>query len=172
MPLTVEPHDLALIATKAAERFRPVLGKRKLTCNVPQEANLVPCDGTVVRRIVENLINNSIKFTRSNGTIHLDVQSDSPGDITVSVKDNGYGIPGDKHEHIFDKFGQLNGGGERHSTGLGLTFCKLAVEAHGGTIGVKSAPDQGSMFWFTMPRAVEAAVSSAQALRFPEAIRA
>ena len=61
-------------------------------------------------------------------------------------------IPPDQHKHIFEKFGQTDSGSEhRHSTGLGLAFCRLAVEAHEGKIGVQSELGKGSTFWFTLP---------------------
>jgi signal transduction histidine kinase len=71
----------------------------------------------------------------------------------VRVVDTGEGIPEECRERIFEKFGQVENrkSGRTMSTGLGLTFCKLAVEAHGGKIGVESAPGQGSTFWFTLP---------------------
>ena len=73
-------------------------------------------------------------------------------DVTISVSDNGEGIPRDQHEYIFEKFGQTNSGRQhRHSTGLGLAFCQLAVKAHQGKIGVQSEPGKGSTFWFTLP---------------------
>jgi signal transduction histidine kinase len=73
-------------------------------------------------------------------------------DVTLSVSDDGHGIPQDQHQKIFEKFGQTEAGQEhRHSTGLGLTFCRLAVEAHRGKIGVQSEPEKGSTFWFTLP---------------------
>ena len=73
--------------------------------------------------------------------------------VRVSVSDTGPGIPSEFHEKIFEKFGQVEAAlhGAKHSSGLGLTFCKFAVEAHGGTIGVESAVGQGSTFWFVVP---------------------
>jgi len=72
----------------------------------------------------------------------------------MPVRDHGPGIPPEHHARIFEKFGQVESGNPdpRHSTGLGLTFCKLAVEAHGGQIGVESPPGLGSNFWFTLPK--------------------
>jgi signal transduction histidine kinase len=69
------------------------------------------------------------------------------------VQDNGTGIALENREKIFEKFGQeeLRFTQQRYSTGLGLTFCKLAVEAHGGRIGVDSAEHEGSSFWFELP---------------------
>lgn len=74
--------------------------------------------------------------------------------VKVSVKDNGPGIPSEYHNKIFEKFGQVETrkGGKKYSTGLGLTFCKLVIEAHGGKIDIESQPGRGSTFWFTLPK--------------------
>ncbi len=71
----------------------------------------------------------------------------------MEVSDTGPGIPAGCHSLIFEKFGQvqLREGRRKFTTGLGLTFCRLAVEAHGGAIGVASEPGQGCTFWFTLP---------------------
>jgi signal transduction histidine kinase len=73
----------------------------------------------------------------------------------MSVEDDGEGIPPEFHAHIFDKFGQVatRQGGRKMSTGLGLAYCRMAVEAHGGMIGVESRPGQGARFTFTLPSA-------------------
>ncbi len=67
--------------------------------------------------------------------------------------DSGPGIPPEYLERIFEKFNQVENriSGKYHSTGIGLSFCKMAVEAHGGVIGVESELGQGSTFWFTLP---------------------
>jgi signal transduction histidine kinase len=71
----------------------------------------------------------------------------------VYVRDTGPGIPPESRKRIFEKFGQVTAQGNRqqYSTGLGLTFCKLAVEAHGGSIAVDSEVGKGSTFWFVIP---------------------
>jgi signal transduction histidine kinase len=151
MPLRLQDHNLAEIARGAAKRFTSVLQGRTLRCEVPPEPVLISCDADVVRRILENLISNALKFTKSGGTIRVRVQR-TAGNATISVTDDGEGIPRDQHEHIFEKFGQTDSGGKhRHSTGLGLAFCRLAVEAHQGKIGLESEPGKGSTFWFTLP---------------------
>jgi signal transduction histidine kinase len=72
--------------------------------------------------------------------------------ITVQVLDTGPGIPEDFREKIFDRFSQVPGqSGRRRGSGLGLTFCKLAVEAHGGRIWVEPRPGGGSIFTLTLP---------------------
>lgn len=158
MPLRMEPHDIGEIAREAAQRFSPVLGNRTLHCDVPPDPVLVSCDADVIRRVLENLINNALKFTKSDGAIWVDVEPEEAG-VQLSVRDDGPGIPPDQHARIFEKFGQTESGAQkRHSTGLGLAFCQLAVEAHSGKIGVQSELGSGSRFWFTLPIAEQAAL--------------
>ena len=151
MPLRWQDHNLAEIAREAANRFTPVLQGRTLRCEVPPEPVSISCDGDVIRRIVENLISNALKFTKATGTIRVRVQYNAMA-ATISISDDGEGIPRDQHERVFEKFGQTDSGGKhRHSTGIGLAFCRLAVEAHHGKIGLESEPGKGSTFWFTLP---------------------
>jgi len=110
-------------------------------------------EGKLCRTLV-NLLGNAIKFTPPGGTITLNVTQGPSDPVAVfSVTDTGEGIPPEAFERIFEKFGQVESrrGGRTMSTGLGLTFCKLAVEAHGGVIGVESPPGRGSTFRFTIP---------------------
>ncbi len=109
-------------------------------------------DEDKLKRTLVNLIGNAIKFTPPGGTITISVNCAADG-LLFSVRDTGEGIPPDAFERIFEKFGQVESrkAGQKMSTGLGLTFCKLAVEAHGGRIWVDSAPERGSVFFFTIP---------------------
>jgi signal transduction histidine kinase len=151
MPLRLEAHDLAQLVPTVANQFSPVLRDRTLRCEVPPEPVVVSCDADVIRRVLENLISNAIKFTKPDGTIRVTVQPDET-DVTISVSDDGPGIPPDQHKHIFEKFGQTDSGAkQQHSTGIGLAFCRLAVEAHQGKIGVQSEPGKGSTFSFCLP---------------------
>ena len=113
----------------------------------------VNVDEEIVQRVLTNLLTNAIKYTPEGGEISLEATLQKQRQIKVWVKDNGVGIPEDKQDMIFDKFGQVEArqSGVARASGLGLTFCKLAVEAHGGTIGVRSLPGQGAEFWFTVP---------------------
>ncbi|HYC90923.1 MAG TPA: response regulator [Thermoanaerobaculia bacterium] len=106
-------------------------------------------DESKLCRTLVNLIANAIKFTRA-GTVSVSASQDDPRHIRFAIRDTGTGIPTESFDRIFEKFGQL-GPGHRVGTGLGLTFCKLAVEAHGGTIDVESMPGVGSTFSFTIP---------------------
>ena len=110
-------------------------------------------EGKLSRTLV-NLISNAIKFTPPGGIVKIGARLNDIGDsIVFSVSDTGEGIPSEAFDRIFEKFGQVESrkAGRKMSTGLGLTFCKLAVEAHGGKIAVESAPGKGSTFSFTIP---------------------
>jgi signal transduction histidine kinase len=151
MPLHLEPHDINQIAREAATRFTPLLQRRTLHCDVTSAPLIVSCDAGVVLRILENLISNALKFTKPDGTICLEVER-TGGAATVAVRDDGLGIPFDQQQHIFEKFGQTDTGAKKkNSTGLGLAFCRMAVEAHSGKIDVQSEPGKGSTFRFTLP---------------------
>ncbi len=117
--------------------------------------NLPPlcADEDKLKRTLVNLIGNAIKFTPTGGTITIRAECSGADSLLFSVRDTGEGIPPEAFERIFEKFGQVENrkAGRKMSTGLGLTFCKLAVEAHGGRIWVESAPERGSVFFFTIP---------------------
>lgn len=114
---------------------------------------LVQADREIVRRMVVNLVGNALRFSPRGSTIDLNVEQVGVASIRVSVADNGPGIPIEHQKRIFDKFHQVDDGGPNNmpSTGLGLTFCKMAAEVLGGGIGVQSRPGEGSVFWFTLP---------------------
>ncbi|MCE1188349.1 MAG: ATP-binding protein [Ignavibacteria bacterium] len=115
-------------------------------------------DYDLIQRVCVNLLTNAIKYTQNNGTITISCQENSENtqNRKILISDTGSGIPAEKLHLIFDKFVQVeskDSGGVR-STGLGLTFCKLAIEAHGGTIGVDSEIGNGSTFWFTLSKGI------------------
>jgi len=126
----------------------------KLVQQIAADLPPLPGDENNLRRTLVNLLGNAIKFTPSGGTVTVEARPSEAGQSVVfSVRDTGEGIPAEAFGRIFDKFGQVASrrGGRTMSTGLGLTFCKLAVEAHGGRIEVESAPGHGSTFCFTIP---------------------
>jgi hypothetical protein len=103
-------------------------------------------------RTLVNLLGNAIKFTPERGTVSVEVQC-SEDSLLFCVVDTGEGIPEEAFERIFEKFGQSSRAkpASRCRPGLGLTFCKMAVEAHGGRIWVESEIGAGSRFSFTVP---------------------
>jgi signal transduction histidine kinase len=155
MPLRLEMVDVGELTDKIVSRFDPVLGQRTLCCDLPPEPVLVRCDGDVIRRVIANLITNAVKYTRPDGNILVGVELHDAKNVVISVTDDGPGIPAAEHQRIFEKFGQTEGGRQhRHSSGIGLAFCRMAVEAHGGKIGVASDVGRGSTFSFSLPLSV------------------
>jgi two-component system, sensor histidine kinase and response regulator len=128
--------------------------KQTLLRDVPSSLRPILCDENKVRRTLVNLLANAIKFTPVGGKVVIEARQ-QPGDgaTEFAVTDNGEGIPQAAFDRIFDKFGQVESrqGGQHMSTGLGLTFCRLAVEAHGGRIAVESELGNGSTFRFDIP---------------------
>lgn len=107
-------------------------------------------DSEMIRRVIINLLENSIKFSPNQSSIRVGVQKDQ-GMVKVFVEDQGQGIPEENREDIFEKFVRLKQNYPLKGLGLGLAFCKLAVQAHGGKIWVENIPQGGSRFVFTLP---------------------
>jgi len=156
MQLDYAALDAAELVTSAAHQVASLYEGKKLTLVRQIAPSLPPFQGdeSKLRRVLVNLLGNAIKFTPSGGTLTVAAKLGEDEDSLVfSVSDTGEGIPPEAFERIFEKFGQVESrqGGRMMSTGLGLTFCKLAIEAHGGHIGVESGPGEGSTFSFTIP---------------------
>ena len=147
-----------MIDDAAAQVFALLPNKRlTLTKEAPDTLPALSADQDKLCRTLVNLLGNAIKFTPPDGIITLTVRYDAAqAELIFSVSDTGEGIPKEAFERIFEKFGQVETrkAGRTMSTGLGLTFCKLAVEAHGGRIWVESEPGKGSTFSFTIPSTV------------------
>jgi len=150
MPLQKTATNLAPILRAAMESIRDLVATQRIALEESTGEATACCDGSVVRRILMNLIGNAVKFTPSGGKIQVSMATDGTF-VRVGVTDTGAGIAPEFHGRIFEKFGQVKDSRARLGTGLGLTFCKLAVEAHGGDIGVESTVGFGSTFWFTLP---------------------
>jgi signal transduction histidine kinase len=119
--------------------------------NVP---TVIWVDSGLIRRVLVNLLGNAIKYGLEKPEIQLIIETEGEN-LRFLIKDNGPGIKKQDQAHIFDKFTRLQGNsGEGPSgVGLGLAFCKLAVEAHQGTIAIESTgqPGDGSTFTVTIP---------------------
>lgn len=148
--------EVVAIAVRQVQRLAIDKGLTLATEMTP-EVSTVYADEDKLRRALVNLMGNSIKFTAEGGVTvsvkHIQTESGDESYVAFSVQDTGEGIPGSAFKTIFEKFGQVETrkGGRKMSTGLGLTFCKLAVEAHGGCIWVESELGVGSTFSFTIP---------------------
>ncbi len=120
--------------------------------SVADDAPIFSGDKGLVKRVFSNLIQNAV--THSSHPVHLELSARRAGQgVLFTVSDNGPGIPSEYHDLIFRKFGQVEmpRSPRTRSSGLGLTFCKLVVERHGGRIWVKSAEGKGSSFYIELP---------------------
>jgi PAS domain S-box-containing protein len=148
-----EPLSVDGLARAAVEDFRLAADQAELTLMVEVASDLPPVDGAPVylRRLLDNLLNNAIKFTPAGGTITLRAYRE--GDwVVLQVADTGIGIPPDQQERVFERFYQVDGfAKQRRGFGLGLALVKEIVEAHDGMIGVESEVGQGTTFTVKLP---------------------
>jgi two-component system phosphate regulon sensor histidine kinase PhoR len=124
----------------------------KVSVRIPPRLTAVSADRSMLRRVLVNLMTNAICFAPLESKITVSARRE--GDIErVAIGDQGPGIAPEFHELIFKKSGRVESGAKAtyFSTGLGLAFCKMAVELQGGTIGLESEVGRGSTFWFTVP---------------------
>ncbi len=153
---------LAAVVEGCARAIRPLAAMAEITLETRLPKHLPPAygDKDLLRRVLENLLHNALKFTPPGGRVSLEAcplepraAGGLPRGLLVRVRDTGRGIPQGSERKIFEKFAQIetNGQGVRRGSGLGLTFCQMAVEAHGGNIWVESAEGKGSTFIFTLP---------------------
>ncbi|MCP4361015.1 MAG: cyclic nucleotide-binding domain-containing protein [Chloroflexi bacterium] len=128
---------------------RSIMFQTHFSPNIP----LVMVDEDRIRRVLTNLIDNAVKFTPHNGRIQVDVTA-MAHQVSISIADSGPGIPSADRQRIFERFAQIERVGMRRTRGfgLGLAFCRLAIEAHGGEIWVEPGEDGiGSRFLVTLP---------------------
>ncbi|MEI8340461.1 MAG: hybrid sensor histidine kinase/response regulator [Verrucomicrobiota bacterium] len=149
MPLDKTECELDLILREAVQSLLISYEGRVIGIDAPPFIR-VNCDINIIQRVIVNLLVNALKFTPETGSVTIAITARN-GEACVSITDDGPGIPREFHGKIFEKFGQFNATeNKRSGSGLGLAFCQLAVEAHGGQIGIDSEPGRGSTFWFTL----------------------
>jgi two-component system, NtrC family, sensor histidine kinase KinB len=124
----------------------------RLTTRVQESLPPAYVDPWLVERVIYNLLGNAIKFTPVGGLVQTELRL-AGDEFVITVRDSGPGVPAGLHESVFEKF--VTGDGRERGSGLGLAFCQLAVEAHGGRIWVASAEGKGAAFSFTLPLAAE-----------------
>jgi GAF domain-containing protein len=114
---------------------------------------MVSMDKNRISQVVDNLIGNAMKFSPDGGVISINVEERSE-DVLVTIKDEGIGVPKEKQQKIFERFYQVDGSARRRfgGTGIGLAIVKRIIDAHKGEIWVESEVDEGSKFYFTLPR--------------------
>jgi signal transduction histidine kinase len=146
------PVNAVALLGEAVEQVQPTAEAKgiHLVTTVPVVPPIVALDVDLIRRVIINLLDNAVKYTPRAGTITSALKW-TPELLTISVRDTGPGIPAGEHQRIFDKFARVQREASAKGLGLGLAFCKLAVEAHGGRIWADSEHERGAVFSFTMP---------------------
>lgn len=148
--------DTLMLVRKTLQDVAPSVKSRKQTLveALPDELPSIWVDEDMARRVLINLIENSSKYSPSDGDIEVGARAEDNW-VHFWVKDQGSGIPPSEQDHIFDKFTRIRGKGKVSGLGIGLAFCRLAVQGHGGRIWVESDTGKGSTFHFTFPVATK-----------------
>lgn len=155
MELQIVPHELNLpaLCMEVVEAFQNRLQEKQqsLTTEIPQDLPTVYADGTQVKRVVTNLLDNAIKYTPQGGQVSIIALHRTTQKVQVSVVDTGPGIPAENRDKIFEESYRLQRDVTQEGYGLGLALCQRIVRAHYGQIWVDSTPGTGSSFFFTLP---------------------
>ncbi|WP_437623026.1 sensor histidine kinase [Sorangium sp. So ce1151] len=148
--------DLAALLQDVAEILEPFAAARgqriELRPGAPGSCR-IRADADLLRRVLQNLVDNALRHSPARAAVHVEARRPDARWVEVTVRDEGPGIPVHLRDHVFDRYARLGDGGASPSAGrgLGLTFCKLAVEAHGGTIQVRDNDGGGSCFSVLLP---------------------
>lgn len=158
MKINAEDCDLEEIVFSAIKAMAPMLNEKAIQLSNKTNKNnaRVKVQKDLIERVVQNLLSNAVHYTPKQGNILIESELDEKSkSVVISVSDSGSGIPDEHKQKVFDKFATVETKEKRirGSTGLGLTFCKLAVELHGGKIWVEDRKGGGSVFRFTLPLA-------------------
>jgi signal transduction histidine kinase len=149
--LTLVANNLTLLLEAGMEGMAVLADARQieLTARLADPLPFLPFDEALLQRVMQNLLTNAIKFSPPRSIIHVEAIT-TPTWVTISVIDSGPGVHPDQRQRIFEKFARVQGV-EGRGHGLGLSLCKLVIEAHSGHIWVEDGPDGGSCFAFSLP---------------------
>ncbi len=149
MPVSPEPVNAARLLTDISERFTPRAGQMRVRLSFVSESDdvMLQADRELLSRVLQNLLANALKRTGEGTNVTLSARREG-NRVILAVKDDGPGIPAEYRDKVFDKFFQLESRkkGKMYGVGLVLAFCKMAVEAQGGTIWVESVEGKGATF--------------------------
>jgi two-component system, OmpR family, phosphate regulon sensor histidine kinase PhoR len=146
------PTNINLLVEEVVAQMNPLAANRPVTIFTDLKSNppIIKVDRDRIRQTLINLIHNAIKFNKPGGKIIISTVYDTES-ITVSVSDSGTGISQEDLPHIFERFYKADKARSRGGSGLGLAIAKHTIQAHGGTISVKSEEGKGSIFSFNLP---------------------
>ncbi len=153
LELEFSEFPLEQLLARTIDTVKPLADRGKVRLELTCEPLRIKADERRLLQVLINLISNAIKFSPKESTVSLSATFDTSV-CTISVSDQGRGIPEQFIDKIFDRFRQVEHSDAtvKGGTGLGLAICKAIVEQHGGTMAVRSEVGKGSCFWFTIPR--------------------
>ena len=146
--------NLSELFSSAYEEVGLLVEKGALRVDICNDINFeILIDREIIGRVVVNILSNAIKFAPAQSVVEIKVTDTSSKAVKISVINQGPAIAEHEQALIFEKFKQAANLSkkQKHSSGLGLAFCKMAIESHGGEIGVVSDSETGVEFWFTLP---------------------
>ncbi|MEE8424995.1 MAG: ATP-binding protein, partial [Elusimicrobiota bacterium] len=152
---TLKPEPLVLteLAKDVIKHLRPLAEPKrvKLVCGVGA-ALRVSADKAALRRVLENLLTNAIKYNREGGEVRIDARADGEK-VEINISDTGFGIPDKDLPHLFERFYRVDKARSRElgGTGLGLSIVRHIVENHGGRVWAESVEGKGTSFYLTLP---------------------
>jgi len=151
-----KPAHPQILLQETLEELKPIIENKKIkiTINVAKDIPLIMVNRDMIGRVFINLTENAIKFSPPDGEIYIGIDQ-SNNFVRVWVQDTGPGIPEENRQNIFEKYTRLHGEGGPKGYGLGLAYCKLAIDGHGGHILAENAPEGGSRFSITLPIVTE-----------------
>ncbi|MEM9955894.1 MAG: ATP-binding protein [Chloroflexota bacterium] len=151
--ITLADANLVMIAQASIERLSTQTSNHKFDLSFPDDFPVVPGDGRLLRQVMDNLVTNAIKYSPNGGKITIGGRFNEKT-ATLFVRDEGAGILEKDQSRIFERFFRVESTltTKTKGTGLGLYLVKAIIDAHGGTINVKSHIGQGATFYFTLPR--------------------
>lgn len=144
-----EPHTLESAVSAALEECHGV-ARDRFSIHIPADLPAVPMDFVLIEQVLVNLIDNAAKYSPERSPIEIDARQEN-GEVAVSVRDSGIGIPPEQLPRVFDRFMRAAGARSTAGMGLGLSICKGFVEAHGGRIQAQTRPGGGTIVTFTLP---------------------
>ena len=151
-----EPVRVERLAERVLQQRRLLAGACTLHLETRPGLPLADADPIRVEQVLANLVDNAIKYSPQGGAIRVRIGADKDGMLSITVTDQGSGIPADHLPHLFDRFYRVETSGRStRGVGLGLYICRSLVESHGGRIWVDSEPGRGSTFGFTLPALTE-----------------
>lgn len=154
--LHAEPFSIAELVHDVAGKYRIISQKKGISINtiVSKDIPVVKADISLIDRVLQNLIDNALRFCKEGDYINISVVSETPDQVSVQIADSGAGISKEALKNIFERF--YTGSGESASTGLGLAIVKKIIDLHDSEIEVNSKPGKGTVFRFYLPLAVSA----------------